>query len=67
MVSIFSQTWFGPQFKHAKGVEIFMVYIESLCTYPHYWKSCLVPHLLIGNINRPAQLAQGWNCHQNLF
>ena len=20
----FSQTWFGPQFKHAKGVDIFM-------------------------------------------
>ena len=44
MTSLFPQTWFGPQFKHAKGMEIFMGDIESLSTYPHYWMLCLVPH-----------------------
>ena len=41
--------------------------IEYLFTYPHYWKSSLVPHLLIGEINCPAQLTQGWTCHQAEF
>ena len=44
-----------------------MRYIESLSTYPHYWESFLVPHLLIGKINSPAQLAQVWTCHQAGF
>ena len=26
-----------------------------------------MPHLLIGNINRPSQLAQGCTCHQEVF
>ena len=30
VASIFPQTLFGPQFKHAKGVDIFMGYIEPL-------------------------------------
>ena len=37
MASIFPQTWFGPQFKHVKGVDIFMGDIESLSSYPNYW------------------------------
>ena len=41
--------------------------IESLYSYPNYWKSCLVPHLLIWNFDRPAQPAQGWTCHQAVF
>ena len=41
--------------------------IYYLSSYPHYWKSCLAPHLLIGKIDRPAQLAQGWTCHQDVF
>ena len=67
MDSIFPQTWFGPQFKHAKGVEIVMGDIESLSSYPHYWKSCLLPHLLIGSFYLPALPAQGWTCHQAVF
>ena len=67
MDSIFPQTRFGPQFKHAKGVDIVMGDIEYLSSYPHYWKLCLVHHLLIGNFNRPAQPAQGWTCHQVVF
>ena len=27
----------------------------------------MVPRLLIGKINRPSQLAQGWTCHQAGF
>ena len=38
MASIFPQTSFGPQLKHAKGVNIFMGYIEYLSTYTYYWK-----------------------------
>ena len=41
--------------------------IESLSSHPHYWKSCLVPHLLIGKIDCPDQLAQGWSWHQSVF
>ena len=41
--------------------------IDYLSSYPHYWKSCLVPHLLIGNFNRPNQPAQGCTCHQVVF
>ena len=67
MDSIFPQTWFGTQFKHAKGVEIVMGDIDSLSSYPNDWKSCLVPHLLIGKIDSPAQLAQGWDFHQAVF
>ena len=67
MNPIFHQNRFVPQFKHTKGMEIVMGYIESLSSYTHYWKSCLVPNLLIGKINRPAQLAQGWTCHQAVF
>ena len=57
MDSLFPQNWFGPQFKYAKGVNIFMGDIDSLSSYPHYWKSCSVPHLLIGKIDFPAQPA----------
>ena len=67
MVSLFFQTRFGPQFKFVKGVEIVMGDIESLYTYPHYWKSFLVPHLLIGKIDSTFQIAQGWTCHQSEF
>ena len=67
MASLFPQTRFGTQFKHDKGLDIVRVDIESLSSYPHYWKSCLVPHLLIGNIHFPAQLAQGWTFHQAVF
>ena len=67
MASIFNQNWFGTKLKHAKGVEIVMVDIESLSSYPHYWKSCLVPHLLMGNFDRPDQPAQVWNYHQAVF
>ena len=67
MFYLLPQTHFGPQFKHAKRVDIFMGDIESLSTYPHYWKSCLVPHLLIGNIYHPDQIEQGWNLHQAGF
>ena len=59
MVYIFPHTWFGPQLKHAKGVDIVMGDIESLSSYPHYWKSRLVVHLLIENFDRPDQPAQG--------
>ena len=38
MASIFPQTWFGTQFKHAKGLEIVMGDIEHLSSYPHYWR-----------------------------
>ena len=41
--------------------------IGSLSSYPYYWKLCLVPQLLIGNINSPAQLKKGWTCHQAVF
>ena len=41
--------------------------IESLYSYPNYWKSFLVPHLLIGNFDRPTQPAQGWYFHQSVF
>ena len=41
--------------------------IESLSTYPHYWKSVLVPHLLIWKTNIPAQTAHGWTFHQVEF
>ena len=54
-------------YKHAKGVDIVTGDIASLSSYPHYWKSCLVPHLLIGKINLPTQLAQGWTFHQAMF
>ena len=64
MDSLFSQTLFGPQFKHDKGVDIVMGDIESLSTYSHYWKLVLVPHLLIGKTDHPAQPAQGWTCYQ---
>ena len=67
MASIFPQTWFVLQFKHAKGVDIFLGDIESLSSYPHYWKLCLVPHLLIGKFGRPAQPAQGCTYHQAVF
>ena len=67
MTFIFIQTWFGPQFKHAKGVDIFMGDIDSLSSYPHYWNSCLVTHLLIGNFDRPSQSAQEWNFHKSVF
>ena len=67
MDSIFRQTWFGPQFKHAKGVDIFMGDIESLSSYANYLKSCLVTHLLIGNFDHPAQPAQGWTFHKEVF
>ena len=40
---------------------------ESLSTYSHYWKYSLVPHLMLGKINNPFQLEQGWNCHQADF
>ena len=63
MAPLFPQTRFGPQFKHAKGTEIVMGDIDSLSTYPNYWKSCLVPHLLIETIYPPAQLVQGWTFH----
>ena len=63
MDSLFTQTWFGPQFKHDKWVDIVMGDIESLSSYPHYWKSCLVPHIMIGSFDRP----QGWNWHQAVF
>ena len=36
MASLFPQTWFVPQFKHAKGVDGVMGDIESLSSYPHY-------------------------------
>ena len=67
MSSLLPQTWSGPQLKHAKGVEIVLGDMESLSSYPHYWESCLVPHLLIGNFDRLSQPAQGWNCHQAVF
>ena len=67
MAYILPHTRFGPKFKHAKGMDHFMGGIESLSTYPHYWKSSLVPHLLLGNINFPVQLSQGWTCHQSEF
>ena len=67
MDHLFPHTWFGPQFKHAKGVDIVMGDIEYLSSYPHYLKSCLVPNLLIWNIYRPDQLAQEWTCHQLVF
>ena len=64
MASIFPLTWFGPQLKNTKRMDIVMGDIESLSSYPHYWNFCLVPHLLIGKIDRPAQPSQGWTCHQ---
>ena len=67
MDSRFPCTRFGPKFKHAKGVGIFMGDKESLSTYSHYWKYSLVPHLMLGKINNPFQLEQGWNCHQADF
>ena len=67
MAYIFPHTHFGPQFKHSKGVDIIMGGIDSLSTYPHYWKSSFVPRLLIGKINNPVQLAKGWTCHQTEF
>ena len=67
MASILPQTWFGTQFKHAKGFDIVMGDIEFLCYYPHYRNSCLVPNLMIGKIDRPAQPEQGWNYHQAVF
>ena len=39
MSSISPYTRFGPQFKHARGVDIAMGDIKSISTYPHYWKS----------------------------
>ena len=59
MDSLSPQTWFGPQLKNAKVVEIVMGDIESFSSYPHCWKLCLVVHLLIGNFNRSDQPAQG--------
>ena len=41
--------------------------IESLSSNPHYWKSCLVIHLLIENFDRPAQPAQRRTFHQAVF
>ena len=67
MASLSPQTRFGSQFKHAKGVDIIMGVLDSLSTYPHYWKFFLVIHLLIGKINFPDRLAQGWNFHQAGF
>ena len=67
MDSIYPPNWFGPQFRHSKGVDIVMGEIESLSFYPQYWKSCLVPHLLIGKIDRPDQPVQGWTFHQSVF
>ena len=67
IASIFPQNWFGPKLKHAKGMDIVMVDIESLSSYPHYWKSCLLPHLLMGNFYRPAQPEHGWTFHQAAF
>ena len=67
MAYLFPHTWFGPQLKHAKGVDMVMGYIESLLSYPHYWKYYLVPHLMIGKINLPSQLSHGWTCHQAVF
>ena len=67
MASLFPHTWFGTQFKQDKGVDNVMGDIEYLSSYLHYWKSCLVTHLMIGNMDCPAQPAQGWNCHQEVF
>ena len=67
MDSIFNRTWYVTHFKHAKGVVIIMGDIAPLSYYPHYWMSYFVPHLLIGNIYRPDQLAQVWTCHQAVF
>ena len=67
MAFILPHTRFGPKFKHTKGVDIFMGDIYSLSNYPHYWKSSLVPHLLVGNIDCPVQLSQGWIFHQEEF
>ena len=67
MDSLFPQTWFGTHFKHDKGVEIVMGDIESLFSHPHFWKTYLMPHLLIGKIDHPDQPAQGWNFHQLVF
>ena len=67
MASILPQTNFGPQLKHSKVVDIVMGDIDSLSTYPNYCKSGLVPHLLIGKTDRPAQPAQGRTFHQEGF
>ena len=67
MDPLFPHNHFGPKFKHAKGEDTVMRYIESLFTYPHYWKSSLVTILLVGNIDRPVQLAQGRAFHQAEF
>ena len=67
MVSFPPQNRFGSQFKDTKGLDIAIGDIDSLFTYPYYWKSFLVPHLLIGKIDHPAKLAQGWTCHQAGF
>ena len=67
MASLFPQTWFDPQLKHAKGVNTVMGDIESLDSYPHYWKLCLVVHLLVGNFDRPAQPTQGRTFHTAIF
>ena len=55
---LFPHNRFGPNFKHAKGVDIVMGDIESLSIHPNYWKSSLVPHSLVGKIYCPFQIAQ---------
>ena len=67
MASLFRRTSFGTKFKHSKGVDIVMGGIYHLSTYTHYCMSYLDPYLLVGNIDCPVQLAQGWTYQQAEF
>ena len=58
---------FFPKFKHSKAVDIAMGDMKSLSTYPHYWNSSLVIHILSWKFYYYFKLAQGWNCHQAEF
>ena len=58
---------FGYKFKHDKAVDNAMQDTQSLSSYPPYWKSYLVPHILSGKFNCSFNLTQGWNFHQAEF
>ena len=64
MASILPHTRFGPNFKHAKVVEIVIGDMESLSTYPHYWNYHLVPQILSGKFYCYFKLTQGCTCTQ---
>ena len=64
MASLSPWTSFGTKFKHAKAVEIGMGDMESLSTYTYYWKSSLVPHILLGHFDFYFKLKKGWTFHQ---